>query len=257
MTVRFDRTGMNARTAILTERVEIGLDGEAPMSAYLARPTGPGPFADVVVAAELFGVSAHVRDVCERLAALGYRALAPDLHHRTSPGVELPEDAAGRERGFELLQQMTRDQVLSDVQAAIDYLRTGKDARVGMVGLSVGGHIAYLAATKLDLAAVAVLYGGWIPTTEIPLGRPEPTLTCTPHITARMLILVGEQDHIIPPEHRQTIAQALRAAAVRHEIVEYSGALHGFLSDRRNTYQTEAANDAWRRIQELLSEELN
>ncbi len=248
---------MNAQAAILTERVEIAVGGEAPMSAYLARPTGSAPFADVVVAAELFGVSAHVRDVCERLAVLGYRALAVDLHHRTAPGVELAEDAAGRERGFELLQQMTRDQVLSDVQAAIDYLRAGEDARVGMVGLSVGGHIAYLAATELDLQAVAVLYGGWIPTTEIPLGRPHPTLTRTPSISARMLILVGEHDHIVPPEHRQAIARALRAAGVRHELVEYPGALHGFLSDRRETYQPEAANDAWRRIHELMSEELN
>jgi carboxymethylenebutenolidase len=43
---------------------------------------------------------------------------------------------------------------------------------------------AYLAATELDLAAVAVVYGGWSPTTEIPLGGPEPTLTRTPKITA-------------------------------------------------------------------------
>jgi carboxymethylenebutenolidase len=72
-----------------------------------------------------------------------------------------------------------------------------------------------------------------------------------------MLILVGEHDHIVPPEHRQAIAHALRAAGVRHEVVEYRSALHGFLSDRRETYQPEGANDAWRRIQELLSEELN
>ncbi|GIH46652.1 carboxymethylenebutenolidase [Microbispora rosea] len=59
-----------------------------------------GIFPGVVVAMELFGVSAHVRDVCERLAADGYLALAPDLYHRDAPGIELPHDAAGRERGF-------------------------------------------------------------------------------------------------------------------------------------------------------------
>lgn len=244
---------MSARQDIITERVELAVDAEPSMGAYIARPTGPGPFPGVIVAMELFGVSAHVRDVCERLAGLGYRALAPDLHHRTAPGIELPEDAEGRERGFELLAQITRTQALADVRAAVEHLRAGHSAPVGMVGLSVGGHIAYLAATELDLAAVVVLYGGWIPTTDIPLSRPQPTLSLTPSITARMLVLVGEHDHIVPPEHRQTIAAALHDASVRHEVVEYPGALHGFLSDRRATFNAQAADDAWRRIGDLLA----
>ncbi len=250
--------GMDSHRSILTERIEIAVDGEPPMGAYLARPTAPGPFPGVVVAPELFGVSAHVRDVCERLAALGYRALTPDLHHRTAPGVELSEDATGRERGFGLLHQMTRDHVLTDVRAAIDHLRVGLTGtpRVGMVGLSVGGHVAYLAATELDLAAVAVLYGGWIPTTEIPLSRPEPTLARTPAIAGRMLLLVGEHDHIVLPEHRQAIAQALHDAGIRHETREYPDTAHGFLSDRRDAYQPQAADDAWRLIKALLAEEL-
>ncbi|SIQ68768.1 carboxymethylenebutenolidase [Microbispora rosea] len=46
------------------------------------------------------------------------------------------------------------------MRAAMDHLRARGCARVGMVGLSVGGHVAYLAAARLDLAAVAVAYGG-------------------------------------------------------------------------------------------------
>lgn len=103
--------GTNGHPDILTKRVEVAVPGGRAMSAYLARPAGPGPFPGVIVAPELFGVSAHVRDVCERLAGLGYRTLAPDLHHRTAPGAELAEDAAGRERGFALLHQMTRAQI--------------------------------------------------------------------------------------------------------------------------------------------------
>jgi len=124
-----------------------------------------------------------------------------------------------------------------------------------MVGLSVGGHVAYLAATEFDLPAVAVSYGGWLPTTDIPLGRPEPTLARTAKITGRLLILVGEDDQVVPEGHRREIAQALRAAGVRHEIIEYPGMAHGFLSDRRATY-TEAAHGAWQRVQDLLTAEL-
>jgi len=124
-------------------------------------------------------------------------------------------------------------------------------------GLSVGGHVAYLAATEFDLPAAAAAYGGWLPTTDIPLSRPEPTLARTPQITGRVLFLVGEEDQVVPPEHRRDIAQALRAAGMRHEIITYPGVAHGFLSDRRATYNPTAAHDAWRRVQDLLIAELS
>ncbi|WP_205825799.1 dienelactone hydrolase family protein [Microbispora catharanthi] len=252
MTTRSSR----APHRILTESAEVTVADGSRMGAFLARPAGPGPFPGVLVAMELFGVSAHVRDVCERLAAEGYVALAPDLYHRDAPGIELPHDAAGRERGFDLLHRLTRDQVVHDVRAAMEHLRARGCVRVGMVGLSLGGHVAYLAATRLDLAAVAVAYGGWIPAADIPLSRPEPTLALTPGITGRVLVLVGAEDRVVPPDHRRMIADALRAAAVRHEIVEYPGVGHGFLCDRRDTFDARAADDAWRRVRELLAEEL-
>ncbi len=248
---------MTASKNILTHTVDIDVGDGTTMGGYVARPTGPGPFPGVVVTMELFGLSAHVREVCERLAVIGFVALAPALYHRTAPGVELAEDAAGRKRGFQLLHQQTREQVLRDIAAAIDRLHADGSAAVGMIGLSVGGHVAYLAATEFDLPAVAVIYGGWLPTTDIPLGRPEPTLARTPQVTGRLLILVGEYDQVVPPEHRREIAQALRMAGVRHEIIEYPAVAHGFLSDRRATYNPIAAHDAWQRVQDLLTAELS
>jgi carboxymethylenebutenolidase len=245
---------MRRRPDILTETVQLGVVGDSPMGGYLARPAGPGRSpSGVLVGMELFGITGHVRDVCDRLAGLGFQALAPDLYHRSAPGTELAEDAAGRERGFALLHRLTREQALADTAAAAGYLRAAGSARIGMVGLSVGGHVAYLAATELDLDPVVVVYGGWIPTTDIPLSRPEPTLARTPTITGRLLLLVGEDDRIVPTEHRQAITAALHAAGVRHEIVEYPGASHGFLSARRSAYQPTAAEDVWRRIEDLLA----
>ncbi len=171
--------------------------------------------------------------------------------------MELAEDAAGRERGFQLLHQQTREQVLRDIAAAIARLHADASAAVGMVGLSVGGHVAYLAATEFDLPAVAVIYGGMLPTIDIPIGRPEPTLARTPQITGRLLVLVGEEDQVVPPEHRRDIAQAMRTAGVRHEIITYPGVGHGFLNDRRATYNPAAAHDAWQRVQDLLTDELS
>ena len=238
--------------SVLTQTVQIPLPAAPPMGGYLARPTSGGTHPGVIVGMELFGISAHVRDVCERLAGLGYLALAPDLYHRSAPGVELAEDDYGRTRGFELLNQLTRRQAISDIRAALDYVHAGGSRIAGIVGLSVGGHIAYLAATELELPAVAVVYGGWLPTTAIPISQPEPTLAATASISGRVLFLIGEHDHLIPPEHRQAIADALNRADKRYEFIEYPGAVHGFLSDRRDAYEPNAAADAWQRINELL-----
>lgn len=241
---------------ILTEGIEVGLTGHEKMAGYLARPVIPGPHPAVVVAHELFGVTAHVRDVCERLASHGYVALAPDFYHRSSPGADLPHDPGGRERGFALLHQLRREECLADAAAAVDQLRRTGSARVGMIGLSLGGHVAYLAATGLELAAVAALYPGWVTGTEIGLSRPEPTLTLTSSIRARMLILAGQEDHAVPAGDIQAIEDALSAAGVRHEVVRYPDTPHGFLCDRRDTFRPVAADDAWRRIEALLAEEL-
>jgi carboxymethylenebutenolidase len=240
--------GMTGPYAVRTAHRDIPVGDGLRMGAYVARPTAPGSFPGVLVGMELFGVDAGVREVCDHLAALGFVALAPDFHHRTSPGSELPRDPAGRARGFELLELMTRTTLLGDVRAAIDHLHAAGCARVSMVGLSLGGHIAYLAATAFDLAAVAVFYGGWLPTTDNPLSRPEPTLSLTSKITGRVLFLVGERDHVIPPAQQHEIADALREAGTHHEIVVYPGVGHGFLHTDPAT-----AADAWRRVHALLT----
>ncbi len=118
---------MSGLADILTERIELSVGPDARMGAYVARPTGAAPRPGVIVAHELFGVSAHVRDVCERVATLGYVAWPRYLFHRTAPGVELAHDEAGRKRGFELLGQMTRGEALRDVGQRWTTFAPGED----------------------------------------------------------------------------------------------------------------------------------
>ncbi|WP_211326134.1 dienelactone hydrolase family protein [Thermosporothrix hazakensis] len=248
---------------ITTEHIHIPVEeesGASAMGAYLAYPQDLENAPGVIVGFELFGLTAYVRTLVDRLAQLGYVALAPDFYHRSSPGVELEATAEGRARGFELLHQLTRQQALHDVQAAITYLRTKKKCtRVGIMGLSVGGHIAYLAATQLDLQATVAFYPGWLPTQDIPLSRPTPTLALTPGIAERngyLLLLVGEQDPLIPAEQRDLIARELRESGVRHELVVYPDTSHRFFYEAGESFCQEVAVDAWRRVREVLATEL-
>ncbi|WP_203836536.1 dienelactone hydrolase family protein [Winogradskya humida] len=238
----------------ITETIQIPVQGSTPMPAYVARPAAPGSAPAVLVGMELFGVSAHVRDVCEQLADLGYYAVAPDFYHREPSTGELPADAEGRARGFDMLGRLTREQALADVGATLTQLRNAGHHVAGMVGLSVGGHLAYLSATAFHLPAVAVFYGGWLPTTDIPLSRPQPTLDRTSAITSRVLMLLGADDPLIPAEQRKQIAEALSVAGVAHELVEYSGAGHGFFCRQRDSYEPVAAADAWGRVCRMLHE---
>ena len=248
-------------TEIVRERVIIPVDGVLPMGAYLAYPAAPGFYAAVVVGMELFGVTSHIRNVADQLAAKGYVALAPDFYHRIEPGAELTYDPAGRTRGFELLHQVSRGDALQDVQAAMHFLRRHPKfrGRIGFLGFSVGGHIGYLAATQLDLAASALFYAGWLPTTEIELSQPEPTLTLTPGMArtgGRIVYFVGEQDFLVTQAQREQIARALEDAHVRHEMVAYPNAQHGFFCDERDSFDPKARDDAWGRALALFASEL-
>lgn len=228
------------------------------MVGYLASAGGAERRGGVIVGMEMFGVTAYVRDVADRIAGLGYTAYAPDFYRRVAPGIELEADDAGRARGLELAGGLTRADALEDLRAALRLLRGRDDATgaVAMVGMSFGGHLAYLAATQLDLATTVVFYGGWLTGTDIALSRPEPTLALTPRIAAPLLYLVGDADHAVPPADRARIGQALAAAGVEHELVVYPDTPHGFFCDARDTFRPAQATDAWARTRRALASAL-
>lgn len=132
--------------------------------------------------------------------------------------------------------------------------------QTAMVGLSVGGHLAYYAATQLRLAALAVFYPGWLTDTGIALSRPEPTVSLTTRIAefgTPVLVLVGADDHLVTGPQRDEIAERLRRDGVEHEMVVYPDTPHGFFCHERDTYRKAAADDAFTRVTALLAAELS
>src|SRR5437762_1751682 len=97
-----------------SERITIDVGG-APMGAYVARPADAGSYPGVLVFQEIFGVNHHIRSVTDRVAAEGYVALAPELFHRTAPGLELGYDETGLQRGIGLMTQVKASEVIADV----------------------------------------------------------------------------------------------------------------------------------------------
>jgi carboxymethylenebutenolidase len=131
-------------------------DGHHP-SAYLAEPNGK-PRGAIVVVQEIFGVTHHMRAVVDQYAAAGFTSIAPALFDRVEPNVDVPY--TNSVHAFAYVQKLTDDQVLRDLQAAIDAVASA--GKVGMVGYCWGGAMTYLAAARLKLAAAIAYYGGGI-----------------------------------------------------------------------------------------------
>jgi|HubBroStandDraft_6_1064221.scaffolds.fasta_scaffold151665_2 carboxymethylenebutenolidase len=225
------------------------------LPGYVARPVADAAPTGVIVAHELFGVNPDIRGVADDLAGAGYLAIAPEFYHRDAPpGRWLERDDAGRQEGFGYLHKLGREQALADVAAAMAWLCAEPGIeRVAVVGFSAGGHLSYLAACRLPVSRTAVLYGGWLPGTDIPLSQPVPTLELTPGITGRLLYLAGEDDALIDAGQREQIRAALAAAGVDHELVSYPGVQHAFFWPGTPPFSQAARDDAWRRILELLA----
>jgi carboxymethylenebutenolidase len=240
-----------------SERVTVSVGG-SPMGAYLARPTEPGKYPPVLVFQEIFGVNHHIRSVTDRVAAEGYVALAPEVFHRTAPGLELAYDAEGLQRGIELMQRVKASEAIADASAAIDVLQKRADVGgrgVATMGFCFGGHLTYLTACELPIAAAASFYGGGI-AVGAPGNESPPTVERTPAIRGRIICFFGEKDGYIPPEQVARIRQELERHKIRHAVVVYPNVGHGFFCDERPDYSEPAASDAWRRVKELFRDEL-
>jgi len=254
---------MSDENAIVTEWLHVAVPGaSAPMPAYLARPATAGPWPAVLLGFEMFGITGYLREVAAQVADSGYLAVVPDFYHWQSPDgshIELPADAGGRERGLELINGLRRDQVEADVRAAIEHVSARPDCtgEVAMVGLSAGGHIAFYAATRVPLAALAVFYPGWLTGSEVGLSQAGPVLDGTSRLAelgTPVLVMAGADDHLYAPGDLDAIEAALAGSGVRHEVVVYPGTPHGFACFERDTHRPEAADDAWRRARALLAE---
>lgn len=231
--------------------------GNLQIPAYLAEPSREGMFGGVVVIQEVFGVNSHIREVTERLAAAGYVAIAPHIYHRQAPNFEVGYTEEALDLGRQYKMGTRAEELLSDVQGAIDTLLLKDNVRpvgVGCIGFCFGGHVAYLAATLSQVKATASFYGAGI-VNSTP-GGGAPTLSRTPAIGGTVYGFFGEKDPLISPEEVDTIAATLTAHQIPHQIFRYPEADHGFFCDQRYSYNAAAAQDAWKQVMTLLRETL-
>jgi carboxymethylenebutenolidase len=229
--------------------LEIPTPDGAKMGAHLTLPeAGEGP--GVLVLMEIFGVGSYIRRATERLAELGYVAMAPDLYRRIAPGLELPHDQDGVARAMETVQRLDQQGAVEDSLTALEALRDRSEVaghQVGVLGFCLGGRLAYEVAVAGDPAVAVCYYGSGIHERLDQAGR----------ISCPVLFHFGREDQYIPLE----AAERVCAVAERHEGWEchiQPDAGHAFDNhDAPMFSKPQAAARAWEITGEFLARNLS
>lgn len=235
-------------TGLITETVQLS-PADAQIPAYLARPAADGAYPVVIVVSEVFGIHEYIRDVCRRLAQLGYVALAPDFFARVGDPSGLTDFAEIRK----IVATATDDQVMGDVSAAMAFLSAQPYARTeaaAITGFCWGGNITWQASQKLNLFKAGVAwYGRLARPADAPADGRQWPVDLAGQISAPVLGLYAGQDQGIPLEHVEQMRAALAAAGkTDSQIIVYPQSQHGFHADYRSAYDAAAAKDGWARM---------
>jgi carboxymethylenebutenolidase len=199
---------------------------------YLAVPeSGSGP--GVIVLQEWWGLVDHIKEVCDRYAAEGFVALAPDLYHGES--TNSPDDAG------KMMMALNIGKTAKDLSGAIDHL-LGLDAttseKVGTVGFCMGGQLSLYAACANPAVGACIIYYGVHPDVHPDI----------PSLQAPVLGFFAEKDGFVTPEVANALDAQLKDAGKTVETIIYPGADHAFFNDTRAEVYNEAdANDTWNR----------
>ena len=208
-------------------------------AGYLATPAS-GKGAGVIVIQEWWGLVGHIKKVCDRFAAEGFSALAPDMYHGKTAD---EPDGAGK-----LFMALNIAQAEKDLRAAATYLAGhSSTAKIGAVGFCMGGQLALFAATLNPSVGATVDFYGIHPNV-----KPDYTKLSGP-----VLGLFAEKDGFVTPQVARDVDTAIKAAGKQSEIHIYPGVDHAFFNDERaDVYNKLAADDAWRRTLTLFRQHL-
>ena len=222
------------------QMVEFASNG-GTTSGYLSVPekgSGPG----VVVIQEWWGLVDHIKDVCDRFAAEGYVALAPDLYHGQT--TKSPDEAG------KLMMALRIDEAEKDMRGAIQYLLNHEATtgdKVGIVGFCMGGALSLYAASKNPQVGACVVFYGIHPNVKPDL----------PNLRAPVLGIYAEKDQFNPPAAVRELESKLKELGKQAEMHIYPNTDHAFFNDQRtDVYDAQAARDAWQRVLQFFARNL-
>lgn len=229
-----------------------------PMRTYLVRPIEEGRYPGLVLYSEIFQVSGPIRRTAAMLASHGFVVAVPEIYHELEPaGTVLAYDESGAARGNQHKITKSLSSYDGDARAALDYLKTSPycTGKLGVVGICIGGHLAFRAAMQPDVQAAACFYATDIHKRGLGQGTHDDSLDRIGKITGELLMIWGRQDPHIPREGRALIYNALSDAGARFQWHEFNAA-HAFMRDEGPRYDPAAARICYDMALELFHRRL-
>ena len=199
---------------------------------YVAKPESQA-IATVVILQEIFGITDHIKDVCQQYAAHGFLVIAPALYDRIRKNIVL--DYSSFAEGVDYKMQLNDEQTLMDIEAAIALVEN--TSKVAVVGFCFGGALSYLASTRLNLSCAISYYGGGIAEKYI---NQKPLCPIMYHF--------GALDSAIPLSE----VAAIKSRHPEGVFHIYEDAGHGFNCNFRKDYHEESAKIASTRSLDFL-----
>ncbi|HKR93121.1 dienelactone hydrolase family protein [Novosphingobium sp.] len=233
-----------------SERIDYQAD--VPLSGTLFLPEGPRPVPAVLVFPDIFGYGDHVLERAERVAGLGYAALAADLHGERQ--ALAPEPAMAELARF----YAEPDRPCARGDAALKALAEHpavKGDRIAAIGFCYGGRLALeMARRGAPLAAVAGFHSSLV--SSYPQGGGL--------IRGKILACIGSEDPGVPAHERSAFEAEMREAGVDWQLHLYGGVYHTFTNWRADTwghpdfarYDAGADRRSWRAMNALLADVL-
>lgn len=218
--------------------------GNGALPAYRAQPQGGKNLPLVLVVQEIFGVHEHIKDVCRRLAKLGYCAIAVELYARQGNVAN-----ATMEQIRPIVASVPDAQVMSDLDAAVAFAKASGSvdtSKLAITGFCWGGRITWLYTAHNPAVKAGIAWYGRVVGDKTPL-QPTNPIDVADKITAPVLGLYGGADQGIPVASLDQLKAAL-GPNTKSEFVVYPDAPHAFHADYRPSYREAAAKDGWSRL---------
>ena len=230
-----------------------------PMRTYVFRPVAGGRYPGLVLYSEIFQVTGPIRRMAAMLASHGFLVAVPEIFHELEPaGTVLVYDEAGAARGNRHKITKALSSYDADARAALDYLVSSPHCtgKLGVVGICIGGHLAFRAAMQPDVLAAACFYATDIHKRSLGQGMHDDSLDRIGQITGELLMIWGRQDPHIPRDGRALIYNVLSDAGARFQWHEFNAA-HAFMRDEGARYDPAAAQICYDLVLELFHRRLS
>jgi len=206
------------------------------VAGYLARAGGSAK--NVIVLQEWWGLNKQICGVCDRFAAAGFNALAPDLYKGRV--TENADEASHLMSGLDWTGVVEQD-----VRGAVKYIKAN-GGKAAVIGFCMGGALTIIASVKLPGLDAGVCFYG-IPPTEVA----DPVRIAVP-----LQCHFANQDDWCTPAAVDAFDNAIKQAGINYELFRYE-VQHGFFNEQRpEVHDADASKLAWERMLGFLNTHL-